>query len=604
MTSEYQAKHSRAKTAQDGSPEFVPYEIHTSLPAGTTHLPLGAQPLSIGTGSLRSAFVSDLDQDGHTDALWIHETAEGIELKLSLGDGSGYRDHRTLRPARPTDCPILQSRPQRLSHDLALFEIEQLCGQDKRTHHHWILASLDAAPRALEELSTKSLTLQKDGQDAGPQTRLSLQFRGLDLDQDGHTDVELTVRVSVEVLEPVELRLTMWNRPSGLTTATEEPRETLVRLGEQASRQLDANPDQSEETARRADLVFEALCRSSKSAYLELGPSRGLSCGGLPLWTSIKAIVASAQIAAGRFDEGLTMLGTLPTQLKATDKAILDRGFRRAPILSATSRIVGTHTVAPIPALRLPSLQYLENGDLLVRGEHGRIIQVASNPALPSDSPGGASESDLAMESLQVTHTSQDNGLDNAFLSNTDQSNLLILDPSGSLAAVDLRSDCDGYHLSIARTEHISAGALVGPTISEPVFGPTPPRPCETGATHTPYTRALWLGWAPQGLVMAIGSSLWVVPITISGQQAGPSRPLSDSPMPAPFRTRASTDYWALGTAHGVLRFQRAGRTVLLRSDDWYDVPEPATDAALRSDARAVALIRGETIYVVELSER
>jgi hypothetical protein len=130
--------------------------------------------------------------------------------------------------------------------------------------------------------------------------------------------------------------------------------------------------------------------------------------------------------------------------------------------------------------------------------------------------------------------------------------------------------------------------------------------PCKT-AIDRPASVFDWavLGWAPQGLVVASGDLLRVVPLNAFAKPAGnPIDLRTGSPLPAPIRgARITTDGSRYVIPHPegiVVRDWRGGGSGLwLRPADWNSVPGELRSIAISPDGRHVAVQKGTEIRLL-----
>jgi hypothetical protein len=171
--------------------------------------------------------------------------------------------------------------------------------------------------------------------------------------------------------------------------------------------------------------------------------------------------------------------------------------------------------------------------------------------------------------------------------------------PNGRFVVRDVRVTCLGFEAEI--------GPVLGKNRQRvPIERRPKTVPCRTPIDR-PATEFEWsvLGWAPQGLVVASGDQLRVVPVDERGKPAGnPVDLRAGSPLPAPVRgsgiTPDGTRYVIPHPEGVVVRdWQRGGSGLWLRPSNWAEVPGSLRALAISPSGKRIALQKGNEIRVL-----
>jgi len=375
--------------------------------------------------------------------------------------------------------------------------------------------------------------------EAAPRVRLVTSTRGETSLSFAFEDLDADEHEDVHATVSVagrELALRWLDRPGGLALDADEP-ATSVRAATSESRELGAS-------------LARSLCRGD-AASLRVGPgSWGLDCPE-ELLGAARVAETDAWLRAGRLDEALLAIdGGAVASAEALDAAA-------APGVTATR------------------LSFSYRGEPSLDVAHVALAFVASSVGPPA----------LRVEGESIDRVARDGSAS----------------PGDALPAPIRSSDDPPWVLTRVR----SRGCAVDVTLASfrdgalgGVHELVDPTACVEDAGTTEW-RAL--GWAPQGILVARLGERRVLPITTEGLAAGTPVALeADAPWPAPAlgaRITPDGSAWVLERREGVLHV-RDGRASLWRPSGWSE-GEPPSAAAISPDGREVAVLRGDSIWIL-----
>jgi len=550
-------------------------------PDGTRQLLLEGASVVVEAGAIRASGLFDFDRDGDRDALLV--VLDGSSLRvLHAGREAGdtfVAPTELASHAVEGRCTLARAELVGLSPQIVLARGELGCDVEPSQHSlAWVISS-DERPRALEVIELSG----SDGE--------TLSFEASDRDGDGHDDVAFDVRVASQG-GPVSVSLPWVSRAAGLAREGNEPDATIAALSTRARERLRRDPSAARALADQAISLREALCRESERPRLHVGGAAGLPCRDAHAAGRAHAVRAAALVRE---------LGTGPlADLDALDVAIeatlaLDRGgltvrpVDRALSHDAWSRVAttppgavrpyGGGEVAPVStraAPRLSTLGFLDEERLLVRGPSARVLRLGGEEVVIEDAPAGAEDARL-------------------------------LDADARLELVSIERRCEGNVLVLAPAGGV-VDALTG-SRREVLASPRPaPLACPplTEALRLDDGGLVALGWAPQGIVLARGTRLVLVPLDVAGAPAGPASELGpEVPPPVPLLPGAAVadaQAHALALPFGLLVIDREARSATLYRPSGFEPPAGlAVDVALSPSRSRLAWLCGGTVCWTEL---
>lgn len=544
-----------------------------SLGEGVTELAVEGAPLFTSSGTLRAVMALDLDADGDRDALVVR-TEEGLRTVLAFAprDGSSFGAMNDLATIAE-GCSVDQAGLRTLSRRFAVVELSLTC--DGQRERGLALVALEHTPRVGERLR-----IADDASGGSAPLGLAVQTR--DVDEDGFEDAVIELGVTMGTSEGIRVALPFFDRPGGLARDAREPEATFADLGKHAKEALKADPKSASALATATFELYRALCREGGAPRVRFGESLGLACGqsiGAGRAAAVRAAALAKQDLSLEALDALAALESSALEVTADDRALVDRAFGSAPSREKLSlRKIGVHPAPPrAPDARRSALAFLDDETLVLRGESPALVRLSEKKAVAM--PEDASQVELR-------------------------------DPSGRFAVLDVVRTCAGIALRIVRANELVAGVLAGRPVSELLVESRPPPAGVSCPRKDPIPGAAsgfqLLGWAPQGIVVARGSEVRVVPVTLEGEPAGASTLLDPSAaLPAPLPAGAAhTDgsHYAVPTPYGVLLVARipGGKTRLLRPPGWESAGPPISDLAIAPDARRVAFLRGNDVWLIE----
>jgi hypothetical protein len=525
------------------------------LPVGTifernqVEVQVGESTLVLQAGYALAALQLDLDGNDPTDALVVSADPQVVRLQAAYPRGLDVTARHIDSFIVPSDCVEPAAEMRQLSTSLVGVRIEHACKTGKRTNF-W-LVTIEAQPRMRERITV----LPPNDRSTAP---IALELRVEDRDADGYDDVVANVRIG-----ETDIPLAWLNRPGGFARDASQPEATLRELADSAWDSLDSDLPRAKKRALAVVDAFVALCRESGAARIGLSGTHGLQCQQSPATARAVSVAMTAAIRRGSFVRALELQrwwdGTA-TQPTPEERELVQAAWRKAKAsTTATWRTIGREGS---PA----SLYFRDADTLVVDGRAPRAIQLSTG-----------FESRLSEAEVMPP----------------------VRDPDGRFAVRSVRVTCVGFEAEV--------GPIRGKqTHRVPIERRSGNAPCKTPIDR-PASVFEWavLGWAPQGLVVASGDLLRVVPLNAFAKPAGSPIDLgTGSPLPAPIRgARITADGSRYVIPHPegiVVRDWRGGGAGLwLRPVDWSAVPGELRSIAISPDGRSVAVQKGSEIRLV-----
>lgn len=578
-----------------------------SYPDGSQQVELGDASLEIAEGRALASLEVDLDRDGDQDALLLVSGADqAARLDLSERLPDGLQPPRTMAALATGEdgCRLLSAAISTIAPAFAVMEGTLACpagpgptspkpaaepavkpgaqqpadastANELQSQVHWIV-TLERSPRVLDRLQILP---------PGPgraRAEVSLGLSAADRDADGHLDIVARVQlVPPGEQESIGVELVWLDRPGGLARDPNEPERSMAKQADRAAWWLERNTDKALAAAGRALLLHAVLCRESDEARLVSGDAAGLSCGRSPALGRAEAVTCAALAKKGDIPAALEAHARLErssVRLYPRDRKLADRALEAVTLTSGVTWRQGP-AVAPFtgPRARLSGLGFVDEQTLVVRGA----------------APFRYHLSDGSREELGPA-----------------QGDLLLRDPSGRYAVVDIERSCEGYHLHIVEAARVVAGVVAGPAVSRPlirqqlVSGGVGCRslPANLRADRGGYRV---LGWTGQGVVVAGASAgLLLVPLDEQARPAGEPRELGESERIAgPLQPGAATAdgrFLAQASPAGIAVIERFPKRQarLLQPEGWS--ASEARELAISPSGNRVALVRAGRIQIAE----
>ncbi len=584
-----------------------------SYPDGSLEIELDGGTLAVAEGRAFASLETDLDRDGDPDALLLVVEPDGAaRLDTSLRLPTGLEPPRTAARLSENDdqCRVVYAAIQAIAPSFAVIDATLACASPpgsaapetgakpatgERTDEaalpglapdggvsdevtsqvRWIV-TLERSPRALDRLQILS---------PGPgraEGELQLSLRAADQDGDGHPDIVADVQLGpAGGGDPFEVELSWLNRPGGLARDPTEPERSIAKQADRAAWLLKHKPDRALGAAARALFIHDALCRESGSALLAAGAGAGLSCGRSPGAGRAQAVTSAALAAQGDIPAALAAharLGNGSYKVYPRDRTLADRALDALVVDKALSWRQGPEA-GPFtgPPVRRSGLSFSQEHELVVHGAAPFRYDLGQGGREPLP-PG--------------------------------RGDLLVRDPTGRFALVDIERSCQGYHLQIVEASRVVGGVVAGPVVSRPLvqarLAPGGLR-CRSLPANLRADRGGYgvLGWTGQGVVLhGADSRLLLVPLDAQARAAGEVRELGQSERPpGPLGAGASTSdgrFLALATPAGIALVQRfpQPRSWLLRPEGWSAAG--ARDLAVSPSGNRIALVQAGRIFIAE----
>jgi hypothetical protein len=526
---------------------------------GTQRLEIEGAPIEAGA-SIRALWTDDVDADGDRDALLLVHAPAALRVAFARRDGAAFAALRDLgsAPGAPEGCTLDQPALDPLGARWLVARARITCAEPGRSRREeWVLLT-DRTPRLLEHFALL------DAAGRAPGT-VELTFAPSDRDEDGIDDLLVTLSVASGGA-PSAVELPWLDRPSG------RARDAL--------RKLRGEPAAALSESRDVVAIHAALCREPGLARVRIGDSDGLACGTSDAAARAATTIVRAHAAQGRILEALDAAERLETPGYAMNEerrqSVRD-AIASAPATPGVTLREGPAHIAPeMQIARLSALAFVDEDHLLLRGEPSRVFDLASG-------------------------TTQD-------VPNAD---LRILDPGGAYAVAAVERRCAGHVVRVVPAQAIVFGQALGATHSLPLVSPRDP---PAGAPCPDLTPALRrddggfrvLAWAPQGVVVARGTDVSVVPLDVSARPAGDPEVLAPgTPPPAPLAPGAITaDGRFLAEVRGigvvVHRLAPSFETALLWPEGWASREGDVAEPAVSPSGNRAAVLRGGRVLILE----
>ncbi len=527
---------------------------------------------------VRALIAHDLDGDGDRDVVaLVHDAVVRMKLMVSMRDAQGFQEAREVAGfSAPGDasCTLQSVSLEAPVPDKAVLAINMACGDPPKPAPAYLtLLALEAPPRSVESVALSP---------AEEPPPFALAASAQDADGDGQSDFVLKLRALADGEGDHTLNLALLDRASGLSRDAREPETTFAAWASAAQTQLAKQPEEALKSAQRVLRFERALCREGGEPTLSFAAARGISCGKSK---AVSSALATAALALAKLKDGpraLAAYGELERREQKPEKRVWERlvsALAALPSEPGVSLREGPR-VEPVlkPKLHLPSARFLDDNQLVLR----RTTPVLYDLDKGSETPLGTPPDEL------------------------------IRDPSGQLALTAIERDgCGALHLRIEKAPKPGAPYMAGTPVSAPFIAPGASLAgCKQGTTQGHVVSGFQaLGWAPQGVAIARGPEVLVVPLTVAGAPAGEPFALpNETPLPAPLPAGAAsadgTRYAEL-SAFGVLVFERhAAPPALLRPDGFLSFAGAAQDVAISPSGRRIAVVANGTVYVLTREAR
>jgi len=522
----------------------------------------------------RSLLAVDLDQDQDRDAVaLVTDPAETLVLAVALRESSSFRTATRIQGlGLSADCEVDTANLTAVSSTKGLASIDARCGEPKQVmpKKKWLFG-LETKPFVLERLEIMPA--------ADPNTpTLNLSFSSADSDQDGHDDVLIDVSLSSTSGVATQERITLLDRSPALTFDAQAFETALGVRAERAKGLLRKTPADAGNEAKAVIALWTHLCRAADRPTLHVSGKPGLPCLPSKAAASARATWVSAEALQGHLREAIDGYVALSVLAPSEAKAALGEATKAMSRIKPT--VVASLTPGPELAdtqdadLRLPNARFISDTLLLLQRQTPVIYDLTTQ----TETPAGSSST-------------------------------RVIDPSGGLALSALERRCAGISLRIERTSSEMPGAsrvVSSPLLLARSVSPECVDTPQSVRRDTAGFRAL--GWAPQGLLLARGSEVRLVPLSLDGKPAGEARALDETtPRPAPLPAgRATPDgsHYAWLTPFGVVVFgAQNAPPALFRPAGWDAIGPSATDVAISPSGKQLAVLSGGRCYLLRQGE-
>lgn len=545
---------------------------------GAAEWPEGAEvrvddtPVAIEGAAVRATLSADVDDDGDRDVVFVAVTPDGaLSLGLATRSASGLAFGTPLPIAAPCSPAVIGSaRLSSFASDLVAVRVERSCGA--ASEQRVVLVRTAPAPRVLETLVFS------------PDEGETLTARSEDRDGDGHVDVVVHVSLHDASGESADVDLAWLDRAAGLSRDTAEPEATVAARAGEARTALRRHPDRALAATRTALLVHDALCGST--ARLAVGDDLGLACPASAGLGRALSIAAAAQARQGHLAEALAAVLALSrpdATVRDADRTVArDALAAMSGVLHpATNEGPAAHPAPGGDTPRLSTLAFLDEDRLLVRSGGAHVVTLSTGASTPS------TDGDTTLADAAHAHTVSE-------IARTCAGYALVIRPIFG----PLDSPSDERSLATIETLPPPVGATCNDTVAIDT-GLTLQQRRDTGGWRA-------LGWAPQGVLVARGSTLVLAPLDVAGSPLGaPTTLADDEPAPAPIapgHATADASAWAFTSDVGLVLYRRGQAPQLVMPSTFVRAEGTPVDVAVSPSAQRLAWIEGGHARWVDLA--
>lgn len=573
-----QAESQPAEPPVPNEPAFRSREGQ-SFPEGTRRVAIEGAPIEPADGDVRALLPVDLDADGDRDVLLVIAREGGLVLMHAPREDAAFAAPRELGRIEQaaSECELRRATMRTVSPEYAVAVLDSACPTGS-SESLWIV-SVESSPRVRESMTL----LPEDGRAEGD---VRIALRAVDHDTDGHMDVLLDVSVTpAEASEGTRASIAWLDRPGGLARDTSEPEASIAALAQRARQALARDPAAALTAARQALSLHAVLCREAGAPRVRFGGADGVACRASEGAGRAAAVATAALARQGEVFQALEArqrLDGAAYRVAAADRRQADQALASLARTEAVQVVEGPAAIAPSgPDVRLPLIGFLDEERLLVRGVAPALYRVTDSGIAPSDA------------------------------ATPSRGDLVVTDPGGRFAVVDVRRTCEGHVLVIVRASEVVAGVVAGRAVAQPLLEPVaaPPGSACPDSLSAPLREddGGWhvVGWAPQGVVAVRRDEVRVVPMTVEGQPAGDPNVIEPgTPPPAPLpagRMAHDGGAYVLPTPIGiVVRTLGDGTTAVLRPEPW---SAESPDIAVSPSGRRVAFVADGRVHVATVPE-
>lgn len=517
---------------------------------GQVEVPMGASALVVQEGYALGALRVELDGGDPIDAIAVSADTRKVTVQAAFERGLGVASQPIDSFLVPEDCKEPTAALQQISSSLVSVRVDHACEGGTRTNV-WIL-TIETQPRVRERI-----TVLPPNEVSQAPIELSLSTE--DRDGDGYEDVTANTKIG-----STEVALAWLNRPGGFARDTSQPEAALRLLADDSWAFLESDRTSSEARANGIVEAFIALCRESGYSRIGLAGTQGIQCQRSEATARALSVAIAAAIGRGAFVRALELQrwwSNVALQPTPEEQALVQNAWQRAKASGkATWRVLTSQSAKA-------ALHFRDENTLVVAG--------------------GFTPKAIALDTGTETALSPADAMSPA------------RSPNGRFVVRDVRVTCVGFE------------AEIGPVLGKRTQRIAIERRSRTVPCRTPIDRPAtafeWavLGWAPQGLVVASGDQLRVVPVDEVGKPAGtPTKLRTGSPLPAPVRgSRITPDgtRYVIPHPEGVVvrDWQRGGSGLWLRPSDWGQVPGALRALAISPSGKRIAVQKGNEIRLL-----
>lgn len=532
-------------------------------------------------GHIHAALSRTLES-GRNDVLLLVSDEQGaLSVERSQQQGNAYGSPQAVLtlPAPANQCQIMSGSLAAPSHGHLLVETTYTCpvapelesGEEQLLMRAFYVLSREEHPRLMERVGVRT-SYQEADQQAGLGIRADL--KGLDVDQDGHDDVQLILTPSVEeqVLDPIAFDLI--DRPGGLVWDRKEPEASLHTLADNAHKALGRSSERAIALAEQVRRLHRALCRDAGGALIDVGGRNGIPCK--PSVALGRALAVSMAAHSKRGD----VLAVLATQaqlkspqvrLLAVDEKRAQKAVEQLPREGDMVFVQGPLVRSPpLPAVHRPLVAFIDEHHLLLRGEPPESYSLSSGERLPTSVVAPSA---------------------------------LFADPSRRYVASEIVSDCKSDRLSVFAASQVVMGRSLGTPAAELTIRRGPGGDtCQSqdrgaASRHSELKLLRWNGGkllfvqADQFLLLTIDEALH------SSEPAhllGPSEPLPPALEPDMLATAPPQYAWTTHVGIAIVDVT-THKTHLLRSEG---LPANVDEVALSPSGKQIAALSGDRVWL------
>ena len=408
--------------------------------AAPSSIQIGDSTVTRKGGHIHAALSRRLEPDRSDVLLLVSDEKGALFVERSKQQGGAYGAPAVVLslPEPASQCQTLSGSLAAPSHGHLLVEATFTCPiaperegtDDQLLMRAFYVLSREEHPRLMERVDVRT---SSQGADEQAPLGIRADIKGVDVDQDGHDDVQLILTPSVgdQVLDPIAFDLI--DRPGGLVWDREEPEASLRALADQAHKVLGRSPDRAILLSGQVRDLHRALCRDAGGALVDVGGNNGIPCQPSAGLGRALAVSMAAHSKRGDVLDVLALQAQLKSpqvRLLGVDEKRSQKAVEQLPREGDIVFVQGpTVRMLPLPAEHRSRVAFIDEHHLLLRGEPPESYSLSSGERLPTSVVAPSA---------------------------------LLTDPSGRYVASEIVRDCSSDRLRVFPAGQVVMGRSMG----------------------------------------------------------------------------------------------------------------------------------------------